>query len=62
MRYIPDDKNRKIKTTRISRLIIQRRRDDSIRKIHVVECRDTYWFPITRTFDDTTTQPRKLAQ
>lgn len=62
MRYIPDDKTRKIKTTRISRLIIQRRRDDSIRKIQVVECRDTFWFPVLRTFDDTTTQPRNAKQ
>jgi hypothetical protein len=60
MRYLPEDPNRKIKTTRVSRLIIQRRKDDTLRKIQVVECKDMRWYPTLNTYDDTTQQPRKI--
>lgn len=62
MRYLPEDPNRKIKTTRTTRLIIQRKIDDTIRKIEVVECRDPRWYPIINTYDDVTQQPRKITQ
>jgi hypothetical protein len=60
MRYLPEDPNRKTKTTRMSRLIIQRRKDDTIRKIEIVECRDKFWYPVFQTYDDTTQKPRKI--
>jgi hypothetical protein len=60
MRYLPEDPNRKIKTTRVSRLIIQRRKDDTLRKIQVVECKDTRWYPTLNTYDDITQKPRKI--
>lgn len=61
MRYLPEDPNRKIKTTRISRLIIQRRKDDTLRKVEVVECYDTKWYPTLETYDDLTQKPRKMS-
>jgi hypothetical protein len=60
MRYLPEDPNRKIKTTRVSRLIIQRRKDDTLRKIQVVECKDMRWYPTLNTYDDITQKPRKI--
>jgi hypothetical protein len=60
MRYLPEDPNRKIKTTRVSRLIIQRRKDDTLRKIQVVECKDTRWYPTLDTYDDITQKPKKF--
>lgn len=60
MRYLPEDPNCKTKTTRMSRLIIQRRKDDSLRKIQVVECKDMRWYPTLNTYDDITQQPRKI--
>ena len=60
MRYLPEDPNRKTKTTRMSRLIIQRRKDDSLRKIQVVECKDMRWYPTFNTYDDITQKPRKI--
>jgi hypothetical protein len=60
MRYLPEEPNRKIKTTRVSRLIIQRRKDDTLRKIQVVECKDTRWYPTLNTYDDITQKPRKI--
>jgi hypothetical protein len=60
MRYLPEEPNRKIKTTRVSRLIIQRRKDDTMRKIQVVECKDTRWYPTLNTYDDITQKPRKI--
>jgi hypothetical protein len=60
MRYLPEDPNRKIKTTRVSRLIIQRRKDDTLRKIQVVECKDTRWYTTLDTYDDITQKPRKI--
>jgi hypothetical protein len=60
MRYLPEEPNRKIKTTRVSRLIIQRRKDDTLRKIQVVECKDTGWYPTLDTYDDITQKPRKI--
>jgi len=62
MRYLPEDPNRKIKTTRTTRLIIQRKIDDTIRKIEVVECKDPRWYPIINTYDNVTQQPRKITQ
>jgi len=62
MRYLPEDPTRKVKTTRISRLIIQRRRDETIRKIEVTEYKDPRWYPMIYTYDDTTQQPRKITQ
>ncbi len=62
MRYLPEDPNRKIKTTRTTRLIIQRKIDDTIRKIEVVECKDPRWYPIINTYDDVTQKPRKITQ
>lgn len=62
MRYLPEDPNRKTKTTRTTRLIIQRKIDDTIRKIEVVECKDPRWYPIINTYDDVTQQPRKITQ
>jgi hypothetical protein len=60
MRYLPEEPNRKIKTTRVSRLIIQRRKDDTLRKIQVVECKDMRWYPTLNTYDDITQKPRKI--
>jgi hypothetical protein len=60
MRYLPEEPNRKIKTTRVSRLIIQRRKDDTLRKIQVVECKDTRWYLTLDTYDDITQKPRKI--
>jgi hypothetical protein len=61
MRYLPEQAERKIKTTRVGRLIIKRRRDDTLRKVEIIERYDTYWFPKVWTYDDTTTQPRKIS-
>lgn len=61
MRYLPEQPERKIKTTRVGRLIIKRRRDDTLRKVEIIERYDTRWYPFLETYDDTTTQPRKLT-
>jgi hypothetical protein len=52
MRHVPEILTRKDKTTRITKLIIKRRKDDTIRKIEVTERRDTTWYPPTYTYDE----------
>jgi hypothetical protein len=61
MRYLPEQAERKIKTTRVGRLIIKRRRDDTLRKVEIIERYDTRWFPSLETYDDTTTQPQRMT-
>jgi len=51
MRHVPEIPTRKDKTTRITKLIIKRRIDNSIRTIEVTERRDTYWYPFLHTYD-----------
>jgi hypothetical protein len=53
MRHVPEILTRKDKTTRITKLIIKRRLDDTIRKIEITERRDTTWYPPTYTYTET---------
>jgi len=46
-------------TTRVTKLIIKRRKDDTIRKIDLVERRDTRWFPPIYTYDELY-EPKKM--
>jgi len=52
MRHVPEILTRKDKTTRITKLIIKRRKDDTIRKIEVTERMDTDWYPSVHTYDE----------
>jgi hypothetical protein len=52
MRHVAETLSTRSKTTRITKLIIKRRLDHSIRKIEITERRDTTWYPPTYTYDE----------
>jgi hypothetical protein len=52
MRHVPEDPTRKDKTTRTTRLLIRRRKDQTLQRVEVVERKDTAWYPLVYTYDE----------